>query len=99
MVFLPPWVEQMYTMASVGQHGNAIDLVYDNVEEIQVEDLDKMNALFAALDPTRLFAEEIVALLIVTLGAKLRLPNRVDFIARSRSILDQEDDGVLHGLE
>jgi hypothetical protein len=97
-----PWVEQVYALAAAGQHGDAIDLIYDSVEGMLVDDLDKVDVLFAALEPARLTAEEIVALLIVTLGAKTRLPNRVDFIARSRAILDQEEeraDGVLHGLE
>lgn len=93
------WVEQVYTLANVGQHGDAIDLIYDNVEKILVEDLDKANMLFGVLNPFLLFAEEIVALLIVTLGAKSRLPNRVGFITRSRSILGNEEGDVLHGLE
>ena len=93
------WVERVYTLANVGQHGDAIDLIYDNVEKILVEDLDKVNMLFGVLNPARLFAEELLALLIVTLGAKSRLPNRVGFITRSRSILGNEEGDVLHGME
>jgi hypothetical protein len=96
-----PWVEQVYALVESRQHGDAIDLIYDMVEPMLAADMDKVDTLLSLMDTSRLGAEEIVSVLIVTLGAKDRLRNRADFISRSRDILAREDegaDGVLHGL-
>jgi hypothetical protein len=95
------WVDQFYALAAAGQHGDAIDLLYERVEAVLFEDVEKVDLLLAMLDPEQLSAEEVVAVLIATLAAKDRLPNRSDFLRRARPLLDREAEGadeVVRGL-
>ncbi len=91
----PLWAERVYALVADDDHDAAIDEIYDGIEAMLDADAMKaVNSLCLWLDPDRLGAEEVVAVLIVTLGAKSLLSNRSYLLERSRPLLDLEEEGV-----
>ncbi len=85
------------------EHARALDFVYGYLnDELCAGRFRSIDIFLDALDPTKLPATVIVAVLIGTLGSISSLSRRVAFIERSRPILELEPEGVdevLRGLE
>ena len=97
----PSWVEDLYILAKSKRHDFAIDLIYEEVETMLSDSIESVDTLLAGIDIDRLTADEVVAFLIITLGAKSLLQNRPSFIDRSRTLLGKEEediDYILAGL-
>lgn len=95
------WVEKLYAFTAASQHDEAVELLYDRLEELLELDPDKVDMLLEMLDVDQLGPEEVVAALIATLAAKDKLPSRPAFVARGRRVLADEPEGVdevLRGL-
>lgn len=84
-----------------GDHSAAIAQIYDAFEKCEHDGNGHVDALMDALDPKRLGAEEVVAVLIATLHLKDDLEHRGAFIGRARPVLQAEQEGeaaILDGL-
>ena len=84
------WVQKLYSLAWQGHHDASIDLVYDKVEALLVSDMSSVDVLLSSIKHNKITANEAVALLIVTLGAKSKLPSRKHFLLESIRIWGAE---------
>ena len=97
----PLWISDLYILAKSKRHDFAIDLIYEEVETMLSDSIESVDTLLATIDPNKLSADEVVAFLIITLGAKTLLQHRPEFIDRSRTVLGKEKediDYILQGL-
>lgn len=76
------WVEQMYALIASNELEDAIDLLYDNVDEMLLADkMSECDAILRTIDISRLEGKLMVGVLSITLAAREHLPYRAVLVA------------------
>lgn len=76
------WVEQMYTLIASNELEDAIDLLYDNVDEMLLAGkMSECDAILRTIDIHRLEGHLMVGVLSITLAAREHLPHRTVLVA------------------
>ena len=97
------WLEEVYSLVASGDPDTAIDLVFENIDEMLLEGhFDACNELLLAVDVKRLDTNLLVALLSVTRDAKAALSHRDEFVRRVKhrleSLAPKRRESLLAGL-
>ncbi|MFO7561391.1 MAG: hypothetical protein R6X02_02005 [Enhygromyxa sp.] len=79
----PPWLASLYELVEQGSIDEAIDLLFDHVNDLLFDDrADECDELLQAIDLDRLDTNLLVSLLSVTLPARAVLPSRPALVER-----------------
>lgn len=78
------WVYKTYQLVRSGDTQGAVDAIYDGMENLLNLSPRYADDLLLRIDPSRLNEESIQSILMATYAASHLLPNRTDFIARTK---------------
>jgi hypothetical protein len=79
------WLEHLYRLEADGQHDAAVDMVFDNVDDLlRAGSFSACDDLLTVVDVDQLSTWSIVAFLVVTNAAKWLLQTRSAFCERAR---------------
>lgn len=96
------FIDHAQRLASKGQIDAALDLVYDQVDEMMLASkFDELNQVIDALDTDGLSLDIILGVLTITLPAKSKLTARAKFFdAAKQTLMIREEyrEGLLNGL-
>jgi hypothetical protein len=97
------FLEQAKRLAQRGQIDSALDIIYDQVDELLLAgEFHQVDDLLASATPEQLSIDLLLALLTSTLPAKSKLSNRSAFFRRVEDALQSRGelrDGLLIGLD
>lgn len=97
------FVERAQRLAELGKIDAALDVIYDNADEMMLKGaFAELNEIIASLDPKALCLDVILGILTISSPARSKLPARAKFYCDAKQVLHDRGEcrkGLLTGLE
>jgi len=99
----PPWIDTFHAYAGTNQDEEAIDLLFEKIDDMLLDDqMAEVDRLLALFELEKLSINLLVGLLSITLSAREFLPSRPELVDRVRALVWRRDplraERIMKGL-